>query len=48
VGIARWWATFTRTPSQKRVQLDGIFVCTMDEQGRCRLFQEWWHRQESE
>lgn len=48
VGIVRWWAGFIRISSQKRVRLDGIFVITMNEAGFCRLFQEWWHRSETD
>lgn len=47
-GVARWWADFTRISSQKRVHLDGIFVITMADNGRCREFREWWHRQEKQ
>lgn len=48
VGIARWWAEFQRIGSGHRVRLDGIMVVTMAENGRCRLFQEWWHKEEAD
>jgi uncharacterized protein (TIGR02246 family) len=47
-GIARWRASFTRVPSGMRVELDGVFLVTFDDAGRCREFREWWHRRESE
>lgn len=47
-GIARWQAAFKRIKSGHRVQLDGILVITVDDAVRCRLFQEWWHRQEED
>ncbi len=46
-GIAHWWASFLRVPSGKRVHLDGVAAFTLDDEGRCRLFREWWHRREA-
>lgn len=48
VGIARWWADFQRIGSGNRVKLDGIMIVTLAANGRCRLFQEWWHKEESD
>lgn len=45
-GIARWWASFTRVENGRRVELDGVFLVTMDESDRCATFREWWHRRE--
>lgn len=45
-GVAHWKATFTRLPSRNRVRLDGILLATFDREGKCRVFREWWHRQE--
>ncbi len=47
IGVARWWASFVRIPSKARVELDGIFVVALDEDGRAKAFREWWHRRES-
>jgi hypothetical protein len=47
-GISRWWASFERIPSGVRVKLEGILVAEFDQSGRCRVFREWWHCQESE
>lgn len=47
-GSARWWASFTRVESGQRVELDGVFLVTMDESDRCVTFREWWHRREEE
>jgi hypothetical protein len=46
-GIAHWHAAFTRVPSGRRVELDGVFVLTFDEGGSCTELREWWHRRES-
>ncbi len=45
-GTVHWWAAFTRLHSGARVKLDGILTVTFDQRGRCKTFQEWWHRQE--
>jgi ketosteroid isomerase-like protein len=47
LGIARWWTSFVRVASRKRVRLDGIFLLTFDAEGGCRKLQEWWMRQEA-
>jgi SnoaL-like domain len=47
-GVARWQASFVRVPSGVRVELDGIFLVQLDQENRCREFQEWWHRREHE
>ena len=45
-GIARWWASFVIVPQELRTRLDGIFVVTLDEGGKCLRLQEWWHKQQ--
>jgi hypothetical protein len=45
-GIARWQAHFNRLPSCEPVALDGVLQATFVETGLCRIFREWWHRQE--
>ena len=45
-GIARWWASFIRTPPGLDTRLDGIFVITLDADGRCQSLREWWHKQQ--
>ena len=44
VGLAQWPALFTRLPSGKKVTLDGIFKVEFSEDGKCKIFREWWHR----
>jgi hypothetical protein len=46
-GLAHWTASFLRFPSGRVVRLDGILAAIFDEEGRCSLFREWWHRQEA-
>jgi len=44
--IARWSASFVRTPPGLQTQLAGIFLISLDEEGRCKSLQEWWHKQQ--
>jgi hypothetical protein len=46
-GAAHWWASFLRIPSGKRIHLDGAAAVTLDGEGKCRLFREWWHKREA-
>ncbi|MEJ2007678.1 MAG: nuclear transport factor 2 family protein [Acidobacteriota bacterium] len=46
-GVVHWWASFLRPSESKRLQLDGIFVVSLDSEGRCTRFQEWWHKRET-
>ena len=48
VGIAHWRVSFVQLPAKKNVNLDGIFVVTFNEEGRCTEFREWWHSYHSE
>jgi len=41
-GIARWWVSID-VPGEGTVDLEGIFVVTLDEEGRCTDFREWWN-----
>jgi SnoaL-like protein len=43
-GIARWWASFHRVPPGLQTKLDGIFLITLDADGRCQSLREWWHK----
>ena len=45
-GIARWWASFVIVPQGLKTKLDGIFVVTLDDQGKCKQLREWWHKQQ--
>jgi hypothetical protein len=45
-GIARWRARFTRVPSGRRVELDGVFLLEFSGDGLCVELREWWHRRE--
>jgi len=47
-GLAQWRASFVRVPSGRRVELDGILSAEFDDAGHCRVFREWWHRQEND
>jgi ketosteroid isomerase-like protein len=44
-GIARWWVSMD-VPAEGEgavVELEGIFLVTLDEDGRCTDFREWWN-----
>ena len=45
-GIARWWASFLIVPQGLQTRLDGIFLITLDEDGRCKALREWWHKEQ--
>jgi SnoaL-like domain len=45
-GIARWWASFVIVPPGLQTKLDGIFLISLDENGRCVSLREWWHKQQ--
>jgi len=47
IGIAHWWASFTRIPDKTRVDLDGIFVITLGSDGRCTFLREWWNKKQT-
>jgi SnoaL-like domain len=46
LNIAKWSASFIIVPPRLQTQLDGIFLISLDEQGRCKSLQEWWHKQQ--
>ncbi len=46
LNIARWWASFVIVPQGLRTKLDGIFLISLDEEGRCKSLCEWWHKQQ--
>ena len=45
-GIARWWASFRVVPQELQTRLDGVFLITLDADGRCRSVKEWWHKEQ--
>lgn len=42
-GICRWHVLFQLPADSVRVEIDGIFVFTLNEVDLCREFREWWH-----
>lgn len=42
-GIAHWSVSFTRLSSDTTVELDGIFLVELNDDGLCTEFREWWH-----
>jgi hypothetical protein len=45
-GIAHWRASFNRHPEGTRVNLDGIFVITLNAERKCMILREWWQRKQ--
>jgi len=45
-GVARWWASFVIEPPGLQTKLDGIFLISLDGDGRCRSLKEWWHKEQ--
>jgi hypothetical protein len=45
-GIARWHASFVRTPPGLATKLDGIFMISLNTEGKCTSLREWWHKQQ--
>ena len=43
LGIARWQTKFTSISSGERLALDCVFLVEFDDDGKCRVFREWWH-----
>jgi len=41
LGIARWWASFTRVKTNERVTLDGIYKVRLNDSGLCKEFHQW-------
>jgi hypothetical protein len=46
VGIAQWRANFTRLPSKEKATLEGIFKVSLNEQGECTEFHQWYNSKE--
>jgi hypothetical protein len=46
-GICRWNVQFDLESEGSTVEIDGIFVFTLTNEGLCREFQEWWHERVS-
>lgn len=43
-GVARWRASFVIVPPGLETKLDGIFVVSLNSDGRCQSLREWWHK----
>lgn len=39
--VARWWCSFA--VADARIELEGIFLIVLTEDGKCREFREWWN-----
>lgn len=45
-GVARWWASFLIVPQGLQTKLEGIFLISLEPNGRCRSLREWWHKEQ--
>lgn len=43
IGIAHWSAKFIRLTSKEKVELDGIFMVSLNEKGLCIEFRQWYN-----
>jgi PAS domain-containing protein len=41
-GIAKWWVAL-EVPAVGTIDLEGVFLVTLDADGRCTDFREWWN-----
>ena len=44
--VAKWSASFVIIPQGLPTKLDGIFLISLDDEGRCTSLREWWHKQQ--
>lgn len=44
--IAHWQGSYTEAEHDARVELDGILMISLDDEGLCRDFREWSNRRE--
>ena len=44
IGIARWWADYSRYAEGDEIRLDGVFVLEFNGDGHCQELREWWHK----
>jgi PAS domain-containing protein len=42
-GIARWWVSIKVKEQDTIEENEGIFLVTLDAEGRCTEFREWWN-----
>ena len=42
-GIARWWVAIKLRGEDAIEENEGIFLVTLDENGKCTDFREWWN-----
>ncbi len=45
-GVAHWQCEFDRTPTRRRIHLDGIMKTSFSKEWKGREFHEWWHTDE--
>jgi hypothetical protein len=45
-GLARWHGAYTPVEGEAHVELDGILMLSLDDEGRCRDFREWSNRRQ--
>jgi hypothetical protein len=46
LGIVHWHGSYTRIDGATRLELDGVLLVSLDDDGRCRDFREWSNRRE--
>ena len=43
VGIAQFHATYVRLSSGENLEIDGVFMISLDENGKCIEFSQWYN-----
>ena len=46
IGVVQWWLTYFRPHDKVQFKRDGIALVSLDSQGLCKTFHQWWHEQE--
>jgi hypothetical protein len=40
-GVAHWHGSYTPVDGDESLELDGVLLISLDQEGRCREFREW-------
>lgn len=42
-GVSRWWVSYRVAEDAAIEENEGVFLVTLDPDGRCTEFREWWN-----
>jgi hypothetical protein len=46
LGLYFLQGAFSIMPQGLQTELDGVFLISLDDEGRCKSLREWWHKQQ--